>query len=206
MFAPALSASGAIGTLPFSESAERLRAWLGVHADDTSGGSVMSAESAGIPGSDGADILRPLTLAHSHPGLLPLLSRGTAVLDVGCGPGRLTAEMARLTAPGPVVGMDVNPEMIRAAEEANPPSSLPNLVFYVGDVRRSEWDREFGVVNAARALQWIPDVGVAMERMVRAAAPGGRVVVVDSDHVSAEWLDAPKEWTRFYEAFLRWRA
>ncbi len=165
----------------------------------------MSAEWAGTPGCPAADILRPRTLADSHPALLPLLRRGTAVLDVGCGPGGLTAEMARLTDPGPVVGMDVNPEMIRAAEDAHPPSSLSNLVFYVGDVRESEWDSEFGVVNAARALQWIPEVGVAMERMVRAAARGGRVVVLDSDHVGAEWLDPPRAWTRFYEAFLGWR-
>ena len=59
------------------------------------------------------------------------------MLDVGCGPGTLTEEIARRVAPAPVVGMDVNPEMIAAAEQASPPGEVPNLVFYRGDIRQS---------------------------------------------------------------------
>ena len=113
--------------------------------------------------------------------------------------------MARLTAPGPVVGMDINPEMIRAAEDAHPPSTVPNLVFYVGDIRASQWDGEFNVVNASRTLQWIPDAGLAMSRIARAVVSGGRVVVLDVDQALTEWLESPREWTCFHEAFLSWR-
>jgi ubiquinone/menaquinone biosynthesis C-methylase UbiE len=150
-------------------------------------------------------IMTARTLANSHPTLLGLLETDTSVLDVGCGPGTLTAEVARRVAPGHVVGMDVNPEMVRAAEEASPPGEVPNLVFYAGDIRESGWDGEFDLVNAARVLQWIPDPDVALSRMARAAIPGGLVVVLDFDHTRAEWNDPPKAWRRFYEAFLRWR-
>ena len=161
-------------------------------------------DRAYIP-AEAMGIMTTRTLANSHPVLLGLLERDMSVLDVGCGPGTLTMEIATRVAPGHVVGMDLNPEMIRAAEAASPPGRIANLVFYAGDIRESGWDGEFDVVNAARALQWIPDPEVALSRMARAAAPGGRVVVVDFDHTRASWKDAPAAWTRFYEAFLDWR-
>jgi ubiquinone/menaquinone biosynthesis C-methylase UbiE len=151
-------------------------------------------------------ILKPRSLAESHPTLLSLLRPGASVLDVGCGPGTLTAEIARRVAPGPVVGIDINRSMISSAEETSPPGALRNLVFYAGDICESRWSGEFDVVNAARTLQWIPRVAKAFDRMVRATAPGGQVVVLDLDHTRTEWSDAPREWTRFYQAFLTWRA
>ncbi|PWU19147.1 MAG: ubiquinone biosynthesis methyltransferase UbiE [Candidatus Rokuibacteriota bacterium] len=150
-------------------------------------------------------IMAARTLANSHPTLLGLLRPGMSVLDVGCGPGTLTAEVARRVDPGHVVGMDVNPEMVRAAEEAHPPCRTPNVVFYTGDIRESCWDGEFDLVNATRVLQWIPDCGAALCRMAHAAASRGPVVVRDYDHTQAEWSDPPAAWITFYRAFLAWR-
>ncbi|HYB42157.1 MAG TPA: methyltransferase domain-containing protein [Candidatus Methylomirabilis sp.] len=165
----------------------------------------MTASARAQKPSAAMAILAPRTLANSHPTLLPLLRPDTSVLDVGCGPGGLTREIARLVDPGHVVGMDANPEMIQAAEEASPPGEIRNLIFYTGDIRESAWDGEFDVVNAARTLQWIPDVGLALRRMARAVAPGGWVVVLDYDHTRAEWNHPPAMWARFHEAFLGWR-
>jgi SAM-dependent methyltransferase len=151
-------------------------------------------------------IMTARTLANSHPVLLGLLEPKRSVLDVGCGPGTLTAEIAARVHPGHVVGMDLNPEMIRTAEAAHTPADAPNLVFYVADVRESGWDAEFDLANAARVLQWMPDPDVAVARMARAVRVGGSVVLLDYDHTRAEWLAAPAEWTRFYDAFLAWRA
>lgn len=152
-------------------------------------------------------IMTARTLLNSHPTLLGVLAAGTSsVLDVGCGPGTLTAEIARRVAPGAVVGMDISPAMIRAAETAHPPGSIPNLVFYNGDIRAGEWDGEFDLVNAARTLQWIPGPDAAMTRIARAAVPGGVIVALDYDHTRAAWSDPPAAWTRFYAAFLAWRA
>src|SRR5262249_53020386 len=150
-------------------------------------------------------IMTARTLHNSHPTLLPRLRPGLSVLDVGCGPGTLTAEIARRVAPGHVVGMDINAEMVGAAEAAHAPSRVPNLVFYTGDVRESAWNAEFDLVNAARVVQWMPDPERALARMARAARPGGLVVVLDYDHTRAEWVDPPAAWTRFYRAFLDWR-
>jgi ubiquinone/menaquinone biosynthesis C-methylase UbiE len=162
-------------------------------------------DRAFIP-TEACGILTARTLANSHPTLLRLLRPGMSVLDVGCGPGTLTLEIARHVDPGAVVGMDVNPDMIRAAEEAIPPGASRNLVFYTGDILESAWDGEFDLVNAARALQWISDAALALRRMAQATVPGGTVTVLDYDHTLAEWSDPPKAWLRFYDAFLEWRA
>jgi ubiquinone/menaquinone biosynthesis C-methylase UbiE len=165
---------------------------------------VKFAEHACIP-PEATGIMTARTLANSHPTLLGLLAPDMSVLDVGCGPGTLTAEIARRVAPGHVVGMDVNPEMVRAAEEASPPRDVPNLVFYTGDIRESTWDGEFDLANTARMLQWIRDPAAAIGRMARAVAPGGRVVLLDFDHTRATWSGAAPAWTRFHAAFLGWR-
>ena len=161
-------------------------------------------ERARVP-PEAMGIMTARTLANSHPTLLRLLEPDVSVLDVGCGPGTLTAEIARRVHPGHVVGMDANPAMIRSAEEAHPPGRVANLVFYTADIRESAWNAEFDLVNAARTLQWIPDAPVALGRMAAAVTPGGRVVVLDFDHTRAEWAKAPAAWVRFWEAFLEWR-
>ena len=162
-------------------------------------------EHAYIP-PEAAGIMTARTLANSHPTLLDLLTPGMSVLDVGCGPGTLTIEIARRVDPAPVVGMDVNPDMIRAAETASRPGEIPNLVFYTGDIRESTWDAEFSLAAATRVLQWLPDPDAAVAKMAEAVVPGGLVVLRDYDHTVAEWSDEPPEWARFYSAFLGWRA
>jgi len=162
------------------------------------------AEARRAPRAMGA--LRPRTLANSHPVLLECLRPGLSVLDVGAGPGALTAEIAGRVAPGPVVGIDVHPAMVRAAEAAHPPDRVPNLVFYAGDVLESGWSDEFDLVNAVRVLQWIPAPARAMAAMARAARPGGLVVARDCAHAATSWSEPPAAWQRFHRAFLEWRA
>jgi SAM-dependent methyltransferase len=138
--------------------------------------------------------------------LLRLLVPGMSVLDVGSGPGTLTAEIARRVAPGPVVGLDVNPAMVALARARHPRRQFPNLAFRRGDVRRVRWIGAFDLVNAAQTLQWTPAPQSAVDRMARAVRAGGRVVLMDVDHTRVAWSRPPAAWTRFVEAFGRWRA
>jgi len=57
------------------------------------------------------------------------------VLDVGCGDGKVTAEIARAVPRGSVTGVDASPSMIRFARKAFPPGRHPNLEFQVMDAR-----------------------------------------------------------------------
>ena len=113
-------------------------------------------DRAYIP-AEAMGIMTARTLANSHPSLLRLLEPDTSVLDVGCGPGTLTVEIARRVDPGAVVGMDLNPEMIRTAEEASPPGNIPNLIFYTGDIRETLGS----VRTCSSAGRFVTGVGVS---------------------------------------------
>jgi ubiquinone/menaquinone biosynthesis C-methylase UbiE len=152
-------------------------------------------------GSEAVLDRRSLHLDHRH--LAGLLEPGLAVLDVGCGSGAITREIAdAVAADGSVVGLDVNADLLEHARR-NP---RPNLVYVHGDVRTFEWPDLFDVVTAARVLQWLADPAAALAAIARLTRPGGSVVVLDYDHTAISWEPpAPPSVERFYQSFLRWR-
>jgi ubiquinone/menaquinone biosynthesis C-methylase UbiE len=70
------------------------------------------------------------TLADSGAYLIPHLRPGMTVLDVGCGPGSITADLARAVAPGTVTGLDRSPDVV--AEAARLHAELPGVEFLTG--------------------------------------------------------------------------
>jgi trans-aconitate 2-methyltransferase len=78
------------------------------------------------------------------------------VVDLGCGPGTLTAELARRWPGAEVRGVDSSPEMIRAAQ-ALPVENGQRLSFSFGDVRDWEPDGRVDVIVSNAVLQWVPD-------------------------------------------------
>ncbi len=159
-----------------------------------------------VPARDVTGLMTPRTLANSQPCLLALLQPGLDVLDVGCGSGTLTYEIARWVLPGLVVGLDLNAGLLRVARRSAPGGGLPNVRFLEGDIREAAFAHEFDLVSATRVFQWIPDAVRAVAPMVAALRPGGRLLALDSDHPRTSWADAPASWTRFHRAFLEWRA
>ena len=154
---------------------------------------------------EAAGLLTPRTLANSQPCLLALLRPGLDVLDVGCGSGTLTFEIARRVLPGRVVGLDLNTQLLSVARRSAPRGGLPNLRFLEGDIRHAGLANEFDLVSATRVLQWIPDAVRAVAPMAAALRPGGRMIALDYDHSRTSWADAPASWTRFHRGFLDWR-
>jgi trans-aconitate 2-methyltransferase len=78
------------------------------------------------------------------------------VADLGCGPGNLTAVLARRWPGATVVGVDNSAEMIAAATAGAAPE-LANLTFELGDVRDWRPDRPVDVLVCNAVLQWVPD-------------------------------------------------
>lgn len=91
------------------------------------------------------------------------------VLDVGCGTGRLTAEIARAGAA--VTGIDSSPEMIAQAR-----ANYPALDFFVADVTTLAYCEEFDAVFSNAALHWVKDARAGARAMARALKPQGRLV------------------------------
>jgi trans-aconitate 2-methyltransferase len=99
------------------------------------------------------------------------------ILDVGCGDGKVTAEIAGLVAHGSVVGIDTSPEMIRFAEIRFPRSEFSNLRFEVMDARRIRFDQKFDLVFSNAALHWVDDHQAFLRGASACLRSGGRLVV-----------------------------
>src|SRR5271165_4318217 len=74
------------------------------------------------------------TAENSSAYLLPHLRAGQDLLDVGCGPGTITADLALLVAPGQVVGLDAAADVVARAQEHARGLGLANARFEVGDL------------------------------------------------------------------------
>jgi trans-aconitate 2-methyltransferase len=111
--------------------------------------------------------------------LLPLLSLQPqeSVLDVGCGDGRITAEIASLVPEGRVVGIDRSAEMIGFAAEHFPPQQFTNLRFLQADASALPFDAEFDAVFSNAVLHWVLDHEPVLAGISRSLRPGGRCVL-----------------------------
>jgi trans-aconitate methyltransferase len=94
---------------------------------------------------------------------------GERILDLGCGTGHLTAEIADRGATP--VGVDSDPEMLATAREQH-----PGIEFRVGDIREVRFDEPFDAVFSNAAFHWVPEAARAAATVAAALKPGGRFV------------------------------
>ncbi|HSY18998.1 MAG TPA: class I SAM-dependent methyltransferase [Candidatus Acidoferrales bacterium] len=99
------------------------------------------------------------------------------VLDVGCGDGKVTAEIARAVPHGTVTGIDASAEMLKFAKKMFPAAKVPNLKFKASDARKIEFKEKFDVVFSNAALHWVDDHEAFLRGVSAALKPGGRLVV-----------------------------
>ncbi len=104
-------------------------------------------------------------------GLLELLQplAGERILDVGCGTGQLTAEIAKSGAE--VVGLDRSEEMLRKARE-----NYPALTFVLSDATSYRFADPFDAVFSNAALHWVKNAEGAVESIAQSLRTGGRFV------------------------------
>ncbi|MVO99041.1 class I SAM-dependent methyltransferase [Paenibacillus lutrae] len=95
--------------------------------------------------------------------------QGESVLDLGCGTGSLSVELAELGAD--VTGVDLSETMIEQAR-----LKYPGLRFEVGDMRSYRSHRPFDAVFSNAALHWVPQADEAARTVAEALKPGGRLV------------------------------
>src|SRR5271163_4930408 len=83
------------------------------------------------------------------------------VLDIGCGNGKNTSEIAARVPRGSVVGVDFSTNMIAFARSQYV-ASHPNLKFEVADARHLPFGPEFDLVVSFNALHWVPEQELAL--------------------------------------------
>ncbi len=129
------------------------------------------------------------------------------VLDVGCGPGTITLDLAARVAPGWTVGLDpahaaIDEARRRASEQGDTTTELR-----VGDVFALDLpDDSFDVVHAHQVLQHLGDPVAALREMRRVCRPGGVVAVRDADYAAMCWAPASEgldAWLELYRAVAR---
>ncbi len=121
-------------------------------------------------------------LTGGHPPLEILaLKQGMRVIDVGCGPGRLTIPVARQVGPqGEVVALDMQPEMLRKLEKRIAASGLSNIRTILGGIGQAEIGRDvFDLALLVTVLGEIPDREAALREIYASLKPGGILSVTE---------------------------
>jgi len=129
------------------------------------------------------------------------------VLDVGCGTGAISLEVAR--AGHDVTAIDPDPSAIEIAERSNHDSRPGRLSYHEGDVATWVADAAaFDVVVSSRVLHHVPEPAAALERIHRWLRPGGLFVCVDFlhdrfDRRDAQWLAQVRGLLEATESYCR---
>jgi len=152
-------------------------------------------------------ILNRRTLKRDHPYLARVLRTGMDILDVGCGTGAITADIAKAVGPdGMAFGIDRDDANLAIAVQDY--GRIRNLRFEAADILTlgGRFNNKFDIATAARTIQWIGEPERAILHMAKAAKPGGRVIVLDYNLDQTYWEpEPPVDFQRFYQAFLDWR-
>lgn len=142
------------------------------------------------------------TAENSAAYLLPALVPGTRLLDVGCGPGSVTIDLAARLEPGEVVGVDTSAAVVEIAQKAAADAGADNVTFQVADAYDLPFaDDAFDVVHAHQVLQHLTDPIAALREMRRVTRPGGVVALRDADYSGMTWYpqsDGLDEWLALY--------
>jgi len=136
-----------------------------------------------IRGQVQLDYVRDRTAAHWVGFFLPHLRSGMSLLDCGCGVGSITLDLARLVAPGQVVGIDIDPQQVELARSLSNDRGIANVRFETGNVYALPFPAaSFDAVLAHTLLLHLNDPLRALCQMRRVLRPGGVIGVADDDY------------------------
>lgn len=143
------------------------------------------------------------TAANSAAYLLPHLAPDQHLLDIGAGPGTLTADLAGHV--GRVTATEVNDEALAATRDGL--AGIGRVELSTADVHALPFDDDtFDVVHAHQVLQHVADPVGALTEMRRVARPGGLVAVRDADYAGFVWhpeVPGLRDWLALYQRVSR---
>ncbi|PSN69916.1 S-adenosyl-L-methionine-dependent methyltransferase [Corynespora cassiicola Philippines] len=147
------------------------------------------------------------TVDNSAPHLIPYLNdTPIKILDVGCGPGTISVDLASRIPHGFVYAIDPSADVIEKARKHAEEKGVTNVRFEVGDIFKwQELDEvkegTFDIVHAHQVLQHLQDPLGAMKEMKRLTKPGGIVAVRDVDYSAMIWypeIEGMQKWQDLY--------
>lgn len=157
-------------------------------------------------GIEGRERLRTLSRVM-HASTSSLLDRlnlhdGQICLDVGCGGGDATLEMARRVAPlGRAVGVDIDQTKLELASQEARQQGIANVEFRSLDIRTGDGSADFDVVYSRFLLTHLSDPANAVSAFCRHLRPGGFVAVEDIDFDGSFAFPASRAFARYRELY-----
>src|ERR1700759_1026794 len=150
---------------------------------------------------------RTRTAENSAAYLLPHLRAGLSLLDIGSGPGTITADLAERVAPGPVTALEMTEAALAVTRAEFERRGYGSGRLVTGDIHELPFPPgSFDVVHAHQVLQHVADPVTALREMVRVCRPGGLVAVRDGDYSGFTWypeLPGLDRWRELYQAAAR---
>jgi ubiquinone/menaquinone biosynthesis C-methylase UbiE len=145
------------------------------------------------------------SLANDYRNLNSILKPGMKVLDVGCGTGSISKDIANIVgANGKVIGIDNTEHFITSGKTAY--NSVQNLELIHVDLFDFNPEEKFDLIVSARVLQWLSNPKEALIKMKSLLKPNGQISILDYDHTNINWNPMPPESMQgFYKTFLKWR-
>lgn len=136
---------------------------------------------------------------------LVVLKGDEKILDVGCGDGKITAEIAAKIPNGEIVGIDISPSMIEFAKKN---FNLSNLSFHLQNAEELNYRDAFDLILSFTALQWVQDHPVFLEGAYQALKPSGMLAIsmpmglpIPLEKAVHEVITRP-EWSSHFEHFV----
>lgn len=150
-------------------------------------------------------IFNQRTLEQDYRTLKSALKPGLRVLDMGCGTGSITKDIAELVGPtGYVIGIDNTACFI--AEGKSQFAEVRNLELVHADILDFETEEKFDLIVSARTFQWISTLDKAIDKIKSLLKPNGQVSILDYNHEAINWTPKiPDTMQNFYNMFLMWR-
>lgn len=122
-------------------------------------------------------VMRPTTLSLLRRAGIP---RGASCLDVGCGGGDVSVELAKRVGPdGRVIGIDMDDVELQLARTEAEGHGLGNVQYRITDARGSLGDAEFDVAYARCLLSHLTDPAACIGSIHRALKPSGLLILED---------------------------
>jgi ubiquinone/menaquinone biosynthesis C-methylase UbiE len=143
------------------------------------------------------------TAANSAAYLIPYLEPSMTILDVGCGPGTITVDLARYVPDGYIIGVEYVDKPLTVARQYAEEQRVTNVQFAIGDVLnlREYADNTFDVVHAHQVLQHVPDPVRALLEMRRVVKPGG--IIASRESAAMTWYPRLKGLEEFYDIYRK---
>jgi len=136
--------------------------------------------------------------------LLPHIKSTDKILDVGCGPGTITADLAALVPEGSVTGVDAVESVLEQAKSFAESRNLTNVKIQSVDANALPFeDDSFDIVFCHQVLQHVKDPVGILREMRRVAKPGGIVAAREADYKSFAWYPETPEIARWAELYQK---